>query len=168
MSEVEPLLLDSRRHEREGPWADYYIDFDDDEAVATSPFRHSLEALKEFGFTHLEISHPIKDNISPETPLSEMSFEDDTRLWLVSAYKKVADSEAMIADNLGGKLTVCAEITPDGERSLEVAFGAGDYQTFNTWDLNETAWAYIEVIHKSLVGSWVGRRLPMISHQQEQ
>jgi hypothetical protein len=154
MEEIKSVHLDSRRLEEgrspDDTFGDYCIYLDDTEAVESSPFRNALEALRDLGLTEINLGHPIDEN-----------FKDIEWKWWVYGIKKFPDTEKMVADNLGGDLEVMAEIDEDGERKLQFSFGAGDFEQFDTNDLNEKVWGYLEVIHKTLSNSWEGMRIPI-------
>ena len=78
--------------------------------------------------------------------------------WILLGIKKVLGSEAMVAPDLVGELTVTATITAGGGRELDFAMGAGLGVECNVADLNESVWGYLETIHRSLAE---GKNLPI-------
>jgi hypothetical protein len=146
--------LDSRRLE-DGSGREYYdyvVTLDDTEAVERSPFRYALEALGELGMTQVLIYHPTQNGPT----------DYNYSKWGVDGLKKVPGSEPMIAEELGGELTVAARIDEDGDRTLEFAFGAGDYKEFATEDLNELVWGSLTAIHAMLTSTRVGADIPIL------
>lgn len=136
-------------------YGDYILQFSDVEAVERSPFRQRLMALGWLGLTEIMVANPLKEGTDAE---------DNTK-WLIHGIKEVQGSELMVARGLGGKLTVTATISADGERQLGFSFGAGDNAECNPDDLNESVWDYLEIIHHSLNEGNEGRNLPIISNQ---
>lgn len=137
--ELQSSHLDSRRHEySEKPFKDYIVKLDDKEAVETSPLNKPLEGLRDFGFDEIVIYNP------------KLLGEDDDNKNIVMATKEFQDTEKMVDIYLGGNIRFFACIETDGTRSLGVSFGAADQKQFNTYDINEMIWAYLELIHKTI------------------
>lgn len=156
MTKQTEAHLDSRRNEEphEGGYGDYYLRFNDTEAVERSPFRSTLMALGWLGLTEIVIYHPSKKG---------NSLESDQTQWILHGMKKIPGSEPMVGLHLGGELTVTATITADGERELDFAFGEGDTVECNADDLNESVWGHLETIHRSFSVGGEGRNLPIIT-----
>ena len=155
--------LDSRRNDDvKKDWGDYSLQLDDLEAIECSPFRPALEALRGFGFTEIIIGHPFKDAKDKEGEVPN----EDIHKWWVMGVREFPGTESMVADYLGGQLTVVAEATENSERRLQFSLGAGAYIDCNPRDLNEIIWGYLEVIHKTLLNSWEGYKLPIANRDE--
>lgn len=122
---------------------DYVITLSDLKEIEDSPFPDSLKYLSDKGFTEIYVEHPMK-KVGDERIIDEDS-------WQVWGILHMPDTEILVSENLGGQITISADITRDGERELSVAFGGGDYVGFDEDNLNDAIWEELESLHTAIV-----------------